>query len=78
MSISVIETRETKLKWLLRPLNWASAVCFWGAMMAVFIWFDDNMNTETLAIVATAALFVTLGLLIWAGVRTTRAARGQY
>lgn len=78
MSVSAVETRETKLKWLLRPLNQASIVCFWGAMMAGFMWFDSNVSTETIAIVATAALFVTLGLLVWAGVRTTKAARGQY
>lgn len=78
MSVSAVETRETKLKWLLRPLDWAGLVCAWGALVSAFMWFDSDVSAETIAIVATAALFVTLGLLVWAGVRTTKAARGQY
>jgi hypothetical protein len=78
MSVSAVETREEKLNWLLRPLNWASTVCFYGAAMSGLMWFDGNVSTETIAIVATTALFVTLGLLLWSAVRTTRAARGQY
>jgi hypothetical protein len=72
------ETREDRLKWLLRPLNWASTVCCYGALMSGMMWFDSNVSVETIAIVATGALFITFGLLFWVTVRTTRSARGQY
>ena len=78
MSVSAFETRETKLKWLLQPLQWASTICFWGALMAGFMWFDGNVSTETIAIVASASLFVTFGLIFWSSIRIARAARGQY
>ena len=78
MSISAFETRETKLKWLMQPLQSAIMVCFWGALVAGFMWFDENVSTETIAIVATAALFVTFGLVFWSSIRIARAARGRY
>lgn len=78
MSVSAIETRETKLKRLLRPLDSAGQVCLFGTLMTGFMWFDGDVSAETIAIVATATLFVTFALIFWSSVRITRAARGQY
>lgn len=77
MSVSAIETRETKLTWLLSPLGSAGKVCLFGALVTGFMWFDENVTTETIAIVATATLFVTFGLIFWSSIRIARAARGQ-
>lgn len=78
MSVSAIEMREAKIEWLLRPLKWAGHICWFGAIMVLFMWFDRSITAETIAIVATAALFVTFGLIFWSSIRIARAARGQY
>lgn len=78
MSVSAIETREAKIELLLRPLKWAGHICWFGAMMALFMWFDRSISAETIAVVATAALCVTFGLVFWSLIRITKAARGQY
>lgn len=77
MSVSAVETRETKLKWLLRPLEWAGHVCWFGAILSAFMWFDRTITAETIAVIATATLFITFGLIFWSSIRIARAARGQ-
>lgn len=77
MSVSAFETREAKLMWLLRPIEWASCVCFWGSLVSASMWFYGDISTETIATIATATLFVTLGLIFWSIVRVGKAARGR-
>jgi len=77
MSIAY-EDREAKEKWLLRPLRWASEACLFGALVTGFMWYDGAVSIETIAVIATGALFVTFGLIFWSTIRITKAARGRY
>lgn len=75
MAIAAHDTREDKLKWLLRPVEWASSVAFFSAVFGLVYWYFEEMDVNHLVLALCAALAVTSGLLIWAVARLTNAAR---
>lgn len=76
MSISAIDTRETKLKWLLRPADWASSIALFGGPMAAAMLYG-GVDHWTVMAVAIGANVVNSGLLLWGIVRVSNAARGR-
>lgn len=75
------EDREEKIKWLIKPLNWALAVSTYTAVLLVALWVNTkSLDIVTNIIIATAlaTLVVTDGLLYWALYRIAGAARGRY
>lgn len=75
MAIAAHDTREDKLKWLMRPVEWASSVAFFSAVFGLVYWYFEEMDANHLVLALCAALAVTSGLLIWAVARLTNAAR---
>jgi hypothetical protein len=75
MAIAAHETREDKLKWLCRPIDWASSVAFYSTTFGFVFWYFGIWEAQHLVPVLCACLGVTSGLLIWAVARLTNAAR---
>lgn len=65
MSVSALDTREDKLKWLLRPAQWASSLSFFGAIFGFVYWYYGVYSAETVVIALSGALGVNAALLIW-------------
>lgn len=75
MAIAGHETREEKLRWLVRPVAWASNVAFFSAVFGFVYWYFDEVDANHLILALCACLGVTAGLLIWAVARMTNASR---
>lgn len=77
MTVAMQETREDKLKWLLRPVEWASGLSFFGAVFGLVYWLDGLYRADQIVLALCAVLGVNFALLLWAINRMTRAARGE-
>lgn len=78
MSVSALDTREDKLKWLLRPTQWASSLSFFGAIFGFVFWHYGIYSAETLVIALGAALGVNAVLLFWAVARVSNVVRRNF
>lgn len=78
MSVSALDTREDKLKWLLRPAEWASTLSFFGAIFGFVFWYFGIYSAETLVIALCAALCANAVLLIWAVGRVSNVVRRNF
>lgn len=78
MAIAAQETREDKVKWLMRPLNCAYTTATSFAIIAGLAWHDGKADPESLALIAVSGLLITSGLLIWGIRRLTQVTRGRY
>lgn len=76
MTIAAHETREDKLKWLLRPVEWALGVSFSSACFGFVYWHFGIYDLDVIAPALCAALVANTALLFWAVSRMTTAARG--
>jgi hypothetical protein len=77
MSTAAHGTREEKLRWLLRPVEWASTLSFFTATFGFVYWYFEIYSAGTVALVLSAALTANAVLLIWACARIMNAARGR-
>lgn len=78
MSVDAVHgTREEKLKWLLRPVEWASNVAAFGAVFGFVFWYFEMYGDTTLIVALVAMLALIAGLLIWGSARISNAARGR-
>lgn len=82
MSVSAVDEREEKLKWLTRPLNWAGHVAMFALLLFLMpVLFEDGFMDQNATIIAygtLAALAIVFALLYWGMIRVMRVARGQY
>lgn len=82
MSVSAVDEREEKLKWLVRPINWASHVAMFALLVfAMPVLFEPGFlerNVSMIAYGAITAIAVIFALLFWGMIRVMRVARGQY
>ena len=75
MAIADCETREERIEWLQRPINWAFHLSFdIGLFGFVYCWFNI-WDAKMIAYTLSAVLAVNAGLLIWGISRLTRATR---
>jgi hypothetical protein len=75
MSVDVKGTREEKLKWLLRPVEWASTLSFFSATFGFVYWYYGIYSSEVLVVALSVALAVNTALLIWAVGRISNVVR---
>ncbi len=75
MSVAVHGTREEKLKWLLRPVQWASTLSFFSAIFGFVYWHYGFYEANSLAFGLCAILAVNAALLSWALARVNNVAR---
>jgi len=66
MSTVAHGTREEKLRWLLRPVEWASTLSFLGATFGSVYWYFEIYSVEAVALILCVALAANAALLIWA------------
>jgi hypothetical protein len=78
MSVAEIDTREGKLKWLLRPAQLASSLSFFAAIFGFVYWHFGIYSAETVAVALIAAMAVNAVLLIWAVGRISNVVRGRF
>jgi hypothetical protein len=78
MAIAAHETREDKLKWLMRPFNWASDL---GLVLLVTcggaLYNSDTISPSHLCLVLLIGIGVIMGLLTFGIARMSNAARGR-
>jgi len=75
MAVAALETREDKLKWLMRPVNWASSLSFISAFFGGVHWYYGFFDANEIVVALCVALGVNSALLFWAIARMTTAAR---
>ena len=78
MSVAVHDTREEKLKWLLRQAQWASSLSFFSAVFGFVYWYYGIYSAETVVIALSAVLVVNAALLLWAVARITNIVRRAF
>lgn len=78
MAVTARHAREDKLKWLLRPFEWALSVCVYPALLVGMMWFDGKLPWRDAAVILFAALVIAAGLVLWGIRRMTNAARGRW
>ena len=78
MSAAAHGVREEKLKWLLRPVEWASTLSFLGAASGFVYWYYGIYSAETVVIALCVALGVNAALLLWAVARVTNIVRRAF
>ena len=77
MAVAALETREDKLKWLMRPFHWAANACLYMVVVSFGLWYDDASSGKALFPLLGAGFVVILGLLIWGLARMSNAANGR-
>lgn len=75
MSIAENATREDKVTWLFRPVEWSSNVAFFGAIFGFVMWYFGIYDADILVIALCIALGLNFGLAMWALSRLNNAAR---
>lgn len=78
MSTAAHGSREEKLKWLLRPVEWASTLSFFGAVFGFVYWYFEIYSAQTVAVLLAAALAANAVLLMWAIARISNLVRRYY
>lgn len=74
MAVTTQDTRNEKLEWLMRPINWACEVAMIAGGITALMWYNGDVSLETILIFAIPALFISAGLSYWAMWRIRRAA----
>lgn len=75
MSIALTATRDSKLKWLMKPFDWAMNVAILGALWGIGGLIDDSIGSTVSRYLAIACSFVVFGLLLWGVARISNVAR---
>lgn len=77
MSIAATDTREDKMKWLVRPLDLALRVCCYMAVFGFTFWWQGQLPAEQLCVVLLTALAISGVLLAWGLRRVVNVAQGR-
>jgi hypothetical protein len=72
------DAREDRLKWLLRPFDWALGVCIYPVLLTGMMWFDGKLPLQDAAVILFGALVIAAGLILWGIRRVMNAARGRW
>jgi hypothetical protein len=72
------DAREDRLKWLLRPFNWALGVCIYPVILIGMMWFDSKMPSYEATVILLATLATAAGLILWGIRRVMDATRGRW
>jgi hypothetical protein len=75
MSIAENATREDKMTWLLRPIEWSSHVAFFGTIFGFVLWYFGVYDADWIVVALCVAMGVNFGLVTWGVSRLSRAAR---
>lgn len=75
MSVAAVDEKERKLKWLLRPVEWAGHVATIGGLTCLVMLTDDAIEWSMIAILASGSLVACSVLLVWGVRRITDVAR---
>jgi len=79
MSVAAPDNRKERLKWLLRPFDWALHVTVYTAIVVLLTWTDPEITSLTddfVAVLSITASLTVAGLLIWGTRRILYIARG--
>lgn len=74
MSVMTSETREKRLQWLTRPIDWAYMVAMGTGGTCAWGWYNGDILLKDLLLLAVTALFISGGLSFWALQRINRTA----
>lgn len=78
MSIAANATKEDKIEWLLKPINWAYSMSFFAAIFGtVYCFYGIYDDAKVVAYLLAATLAVNVGLLLWAISRIREATSGS-
>lgn len=78
MSVAVHDTREDKLKWLLRPIQWASSLSFFSAVFGLVYWYYGFYDANWITVGLCAVLAVNAVLLLWGTARLSNLVRRAF
>lgn len=74
MAVTTPDTREKRLQWLTRPIDWAYIIAMSAGGTCAWGWYNGDLSSEQMLAVAVPALFVSGGLSFWALRRINRVA----
>jgi hypothetical protein len=78
MTMAALRTRDDKLKWLLRPFDWAFDIAFFGCFFGAVYCYFGLASPTVLQWTLIGALGVIGPLLLWGTARLSNAARGRF
>lgn len=77
MALTGYETRQERLRWLERPMDWAGTLSISASMWGIAMLGLDDLPLKLVIGLLSGALMTVFGLLIWQGKRLSDVAKSN-